>query len=226
MAFVRLNQLASMQSKATENVERYVEELMQYMATYPNAALVYHRSAMILNTHSDGGGHGRGARVAGVHFCGDPYDPHGEPSRINGALLIVCVLLKVVTAHVVETEYAALYYNGREAEQLRLTLEDLGHPQPPTPMVCDNTCATGIANKVVKQKRSKAIDTRFHWIRDRVSQDHFFVHWRPGQFNLADYFTKLHPTKHCREMRKYYVTDGPLLEGRSTKHSLYKNRQQ
>jgi len=31
---------------------------------------------------------------------------------------------------------------------------------------------------------------RFHWIRDRVRQGQFTIHWRKGAHNLADYFTK------------------------------------
>jgi hypothetical protein len=63
----------------------------------------------------------------------------------------------------------------------------------------------GVANKTVKQRRSKAIDMRYHWIRDRVTQGHFTVTWRPGKTNLADFFTKAHPASHQREMRQYFV---------------------
>jgi hypothetical protein len=31
---------------------------------------------------------------------------------------------------------------------------------------------------------------RFHWVRDRVRMGHFVVAWRPGNDNLADFFTK------------------------------------
>jgi len=40
-------------------------------------------------------------------------------------------------------------------------LEELGHKQPPTPIVTDNLTAKGIANDDIRQKRSKAIDMRF-----------------------------------------------------------------
>jgi hypothetical protein len=47
-------------------------------------------------------------------------------------------------------------------------LEELGHPQPPTAIQTDNECANGIANDTVKQRRSKAMDMRFYWIRNRI----------------------------------------------------------
>ena len=55
--------------------------------------------------------------------------------------------------------------------------------------------AVGIANDTVKLRRSKAIDMRYHWIRDRVRQGVFRVIWSEGKDNIADYFTKLQPTK-------------------------------
>ena len=45
----------------------------------------------------------------------------------------------------------------------------------------------------VKMKRSKSIDMRFHWIRDRIKQGHFVVTWIKGANNLADFFTKALP---------------------------------
>jgi hypothetical protein len=61
-----------------------------------------------------------------------------------------------------------LFYNSKEeaCPIIHITLEELGHPQPPTVLVTDNTStATGIANDTVKQKRSKAINMRFYWTR-------------------------------------------------------------
>ena len=57
-------------------------------------------------------------------------------------------------------------------------------------MHTDNACASGIINDTVKQRRSKAMDMRFYWIKDRVAQDQYVVHWRKGSNNLANYFTK------------------------------------
>ena len=65
-----------------------------------------------------------------------------------------------------EAEYAARFMNARHAIYLRNILEDLGYPQPPTIILCDNKCAVGIATDTAQAKRSKAIDMRWHWIRD------------------------------------------------------------
>jgi hypothetical protein len=54
-----------------------------------------------------------------------------------------------------------------------------------------------LANDSIKQKRSKAIDMRFHWIRDRIRQGQFIISYIKTELNMADYFTKnLEPTRH------------------------------
>jgi hypothetical protein len=42
-----------------------------------------------------------------------------------------------------EAEIGAVFINAKEGAVLRTTLEELGHPPPPTPMETDNTTATG-----------------------------------------------------------------------------------
>jgi hypothetical protein len=90
-------------------------------------------------------------------------------------------------------------YVGREhAEHLLGALESLYS------VTCD---WDGIANDTVKQRRSKAIDMRFYWIKDRVANGEFIVHWRRGLENDADYFTKHHAPSHHRCMRSRYLHD-------------------
>ena len=108
-------------------------------------------------------------------------------------------------ASATETELDALFYNGQEAVSLRHALIEMGHIQPPTPIATDNTTALGIVTSSIKQKRSKAMDMRFHWVQDRVRQNQFLVYWAPGNSNLADYFSKHHPAHHHKKMRHHYL---------------------
>jgi hypothetical protein len=109
-----------------------------------------------------------------------------------------------------EAEVAGVFVNTKEGTTIRTTLEELGYPQPPTPVQVDNTTAVGIANDTVKQRRSKAIEMRFYWIRDRVKQGQFHIYWAPGKHNIADYFTKLHTGAHHQQERPYHVHTGQL----------------
>ena len=123
----------------------------------------------------------------------------------NGAILNTTTILKNVVASAVEEEYGALFENSKLADPMRETLFELGHPQPATPICTDNSTAEGLANDTLKQKRSKAMDMRYHWIRDRVKQQHFKVHWQAGQLNKADYFTKHFPPAHHKKIRTSYL---------------------
>ena len=95
---------------------------------------------------------------------------------------------------------------------MRIILEELGHEQPPTPLQTDNSMADGVINGKVQPKRTKAMDMRFHWLRDRECQEQFRFYWRPGRLNYADYWTKHHPAAHHRNMRKEFLTPLVVLE--------------
>ena len=53
----------------------------------------------------------------------------------------------------------------------------------------------------MKQKRSKAIDMRFYWVRYRVNQNQLLIYWRPGANNVWDYVSKHHSPAHHQTMR-------------------------
>ena len=96
---------------------------------------------------------------------------------------------------------------------LRVVLEALRHPQTATKLWTDNECAEGLANDTLKIKRSKSIDMRFHWVRDRIKQGQFIVKWQKGEDNLADFFTKALPVHVHQEMMSKLVYTPPSTDG-------------
>jgi hypothetical protein len=72
-------------------------------------------------------------------------------------------------------------------------------------MKTDDTTATGYSNGTIKQRRKKAMDMRFYWMKDRVKQGQSNVCWGPGFQNLVDYFTKHHSPAHHKRMRDVYI---------------------
>ena len=131
------------------------------------------------------------------------------PPPLNGPILVLCQILKEACSSASEAELAALFHDGKEATVLRNTLHDLGHPQPPTTIITDNSTASGTANDTVKQRRSKAMDMRYYWVRDRVRQGQFKAKWREGKSNVADYPTKHHPPSHHRTQRHRFMVKQP-----------------
>jgi hypothetical protein len=212
---VALGSLAATQTTSTQATATACTQLLNYCATHPDAVIRYHASDMVLHTHSDASYLSEPkarSRAGGLHFLSsspsDPSkapDPYAPPVPLNGAILVVSKIMRMVLASAAEAEIGGLFYNGQEANTIRTVLTEMGHPQPPTLIQTDNNTAAGIANETVKQRRSKAIDMRFYWIRDRVRQGQFIIHWKRGEDNLADYFTKHHPPAHHRRVRSHYL---------------------
>ena len=101
-------------------------------------------------------------------------------------------VMRKVFLSATEAEVGATFYGCQDAVPLHNTLSDLGHVQGETLKITDNARYKGILNNTVKQRRSKAMDMRFYWVKCRIAQGQFKLLWRSGRENLVDYFTKLH----------------------------------
>ena len=130
----------------------------------------------------------------------------------NGVILNLSTIIKAVMSSAAEAELGALFLNAKTAVPIRQTLEEMGHKQPPTPIQTDNSTASGVVNNKIQPKATKAMDMRFHWLRDREAQQQFRFYWRPGTANYADYWTKHHPAAHHRQMRAEFLTPWSKLE--------------
>jgi hypothetical protein len=106
-----------------------------------------------------------------------------------------------VVSYVAEAKLGALFVNAKEGTVTRTTLAEMGHTQDSTELKTDNTTSDGINNNTVQQKRSKAMDMRFYWVKYTVEQDQFNVGWAPGDTNMGDYLTKHHSPAHHEHMR-------------------------
>jgi hypothetical protein len=62
--------------------------------------------------------------------------------------------MRFVVASAAEANLGALYHNCQTGMIFQLTLSDMGHPQPQTPVHCDNATAVGIENITIKRQRS------------------------------------------------------------------------
>ena len=199
-----LSSIAGRQAEATENLEEEVRHFMDYCATHPDAVVRFMASDMILALHSDASylsEPGAKSRAGGHFYLKNKTDRDTN----NGAVLTLSKIIKHVMTSASEAEIAALFLNCKAAIPLRMALEEMGHPQPQTPAVTDNSSAEGLINKSMTPKRAKAHDVRFNWLKCREAQKQFDLVWRPGKINKADYHTKDHPPSHHKERRGDYV---------------------
>jgi hypothetical protein len=138
---VALNSLAAEQSKGAENTAQAIIQVLNYCATHPDAMLLHHVSGTVLHIDSDAsylsmpkarsciGGH----HYLSSNSCDPSKAPTADPPP-NGPIHTVCHKLRHVMASAAEAEVGGLFVNGQDAVQIRTTLKELNHPQPPSPI--------------------------------------------------------------------------------------------
>ena len=126
---------------------------LDYMATHPNAKIRYYASDMVLNVLSDASylsAPNAQSRAVGYCFLGS-VPKNRQPIKLNGEIHVLCTVLKLVASLASEAELGALFLNAKEAK-IRITLKELGHKQPPTPIHMDNSTTVGIVNNTIKRQ--------------------------------------------------------------------------
>jgi hypothetical protein len=89
-----LNDIATEQTKATEKTQAATNQMLEYLATHPDATIRYHASDMILNIHRDASylsvSNVR-SRLGGLFFLGNKSP---EQETLNGSILNVAAVIK------------------------------------------------------------------------------------------------------------------------------------
>ena len=204
---VALNEIATQQAKPTENTRNKLCHLLDYVAKHPNAVIRYHKSDMVLHVDSDAAylvlPEAR-SRMAGHYFLSS--DPNVTCTVFpNGPILTECCTIKHVVASSAEAETSDLFHNAQTALPIRYLLQQMGHPQPPTPFKTDNKTANAFVHQEMRHKKSKAWDMRLWWLKDKIAQQNFKVFWDKGIHNWADYFTKHFAPRHHQVIHKRYL---------------------
>ena len=213
-----INEIGYAQAKPTENTRAKCNQLLDYLATHPQATLRFYKSNMQLYIDSDAAylvAPGAKSRIAGYFYCGNKL--HQSTSTtitqppLNAPIHVECKTLKHVVSSAAEAETGGLFSNCHFAIGLKHILQALGHPQGPIPIKTDNQTASAFVNNTLKAKRSKTWDMRYFWLKDRVSQSEFFIYWDKGSNNHADYWTKHWPAKYHQQIRPTYILKGNMI---------------
>jgi hypothetical protein len=95
--------------------------------------------------------------TCGIFFMG--WKPKsGEYICLNGAFHVSLMIMKFVVASTTEAELGAIYHNCQTGIIFRLTLVEMSHTQPKTPVHCDNTTAVSITNNSIKRQCTRSIE--------------------------------------------------------------------
>ncbi|MCP4744855.1 MAG: hypothetical protein GY874_01760, partial [Desulfobacteraceae bacterium] len=137
---VALSAITAEQSKPTGDTLKKTKKFLDYVALHPDAVLTFSASNMVLNVHSNASylTEPKARSRAGRHFF---MSNNSKEPKDNGAILNVAKIIKNVMSSAAEAEIGALFINSRQAVPTRTALEEMGHPQSPTPIQTNNTTA-------------------------------------------------------------------------------------
>ena len=127
-----VNDLGSQQATATEATERQAHKLLNDLATHLDAAITYKPSNMMLRIHSDASylsAPNSTSRAFGYFYMSIPNHLQDASTFFNAPVHVECKIMKNVLASATEAEIGVLFLNCQQAEILRTTLSELGHPQ-------------------------------------------------------------------------------------------------
>jgi hypothetical protein len=111
-----LSSIAIKQTKETTNTMEKAKQLLNYLATNPDATIWYRASDMIMIVHSDTSylsEAGARSKACRPFFMGwNAKD--GNPIKLNGAFFTVCAILSFVVTSATEAKLRALFLNCKE----------------------------------------------------------------------------------------------------------------
>ena len=121
-------------------------------------------------------------------------------------------------------EMAALYIMTEKKIPLCNALNEMGSPEPQTPIQTDNSTAVGFTNKTIFNKATKSAEMKLWWIRYRESQEQFRYYWETGYENEGYYSKNHHPSIYheAKRANPYLVWlpfSSSVCQVRQTKHS-------
>ena len=185
--------------------------LLNHASAHPDAEIICRASNMI--PHVNGNAACPVALEAQSCAGGCRHLSNNDGKTSNRPVLALAKVIKNIMASAAIAELGALCLSGQEVVALRNGLEAMGCHQLAALMKTDDSTANGVVNDAMKQKRSKAIDMRFCWPRNRSDQNQFRICWEAGKTNFGDFHTKHHPAVCHKAMQPIHThTEGPSPE--------------
>jgi hypothetical protein len=112
------NDIATEKTKETKKTQAATNQLLDYMATHPDAIIRYCASNMILHNHSYGSYlsvSNAQSCLGGLFFLGNKSP---EQDTLNGSILNVASIIKNVVASAAKSEVGACFHNSQSGAPL------------------------------------------------------------------------------------------------------------
>eukprot|EP00253_Pinus_taeda_P008912 PITA_08912 len=152
--------------------------------------------------------------VMGLKLSKEDSSKDFDPSLYKRAISWASKKQSIVALSTAEAEYLAATAAACQAVWMRRMLRSLGQEQPKATVIfCDNSSAIALSKNSVFHKRTKHIDTRFHYIRELVSNGEIVLEHCRTQEHVADILTKPLHQKSFEFLRKCLgMTECPAIE--------------
>lgn len=191
---------------AVSNVSRYLEKPTQVHVNAAKRILRYIkgtiRHGILYNCHSE-------HRIVGysdADFAGDIQTRRSTSGFAlliaNGAVSWGSQLQRSVSISTMESEYVSASEATRELIWLDRLANELVQDQFEVPILyVDNQSAIRLAKNPINHKRSKHIDVKYHFIREKVNEGMITLEDIRSEEQIADVLTKAIPKKKFQELR-------------------------
>jgi len=163
-----------------------VKRVFRYMKSIRDKSLIYHG--------------GDSLEVKPICFCDADHGEDLDTRRSTTAYVVMLAggavswasrLQPTVALSSTEAEYMATCAAVQEMVYLRQLFADLGFEQKePTIIHQDNQACIALAGNPIYHKRTKHIDIRYHYVRERVENGDVALVHVPSERQLADLLTK------------------------------------
>ena len=147
------------------------------------------------------------SRAVGYHslphhtICKPHFSSNTPPPPFNGPIHIECTTMKNVPIAPWRRNWGHCLSTTNMGGALRISLHEMGNPQPPTPVVTNSAPRYGFVNENIVLCRFRTVYMRFCWFPYRFIQGQYLVYWRSGKKTFDNYFTENHLSKHHRSVR-------------------------
>ena len=166
---VALSTIGAHQAAATEETADVIEQLLDYVGTYPYNGIIFRKSDMISAEHIVAGflNKSRVCSRSGAHIFLSENNP--KP-RLNAPVLTIAQIIKALMDSADEAEMASLYITYKNMIPIRKTINEMGWPQPKLPIQKYKSTDVVFTNKIIVNKATRSADMKSWWLRDRESQ--------------------------------------------------------
>ncbi len=195
--------LSRFMQKPRELHWRFVKRLLRYIKTTKNYCIIYRKNK---TKNSELLGYSDADYAGSVE---DRKSTSGYVFTYNNCIVTWnSAKQKTVSLFSTEAEYVALTTAIKEALWLEQLLSELNRSQKEIKMFCDNKSTICLTKNPEFHSRSKHIDIRYHFIKEKIKEKKINIEYISTEDMLADIFTKAVPRiKHYKAIELLSLKD-------------------